>query len=222
MKRADQATDLVRRTEDGLRQLAADSIASGDYEVGIRLSSWAKTVGGLLTGVASASANEPLGVPYLISTDPEDTIGDCRRASSSERRAPNTRCPQARKRKNRASTPKGYPRFIRRADSLIKIGWSKRSKEEYQHKAPQKVVFMLADNIAGAGTNGRLVTVQDLVPMCDPADKSTVPDYQTYLCLAWLRENRLLNQHGRQGYTVADPKSFGRRVAEAWDQTPQG
>jgi hypothetical protein len=127
-----------------------------------------------------------------------------------------------RKWKGSTNVPKGYPRFVRKGDALIKIGWSKRSKEEYQHKAPRKVVAMLIDRIASAGANGGLVTAQDFVPLVDPADKSPVPDYQTYLCLAWLRENGLLNQHGRQGYTVADPQSFERNVAEAWEQTSPG
>lgn len=109
-----------------------------------------------------------------------------------------------------------YPRFGRRGDSLIKIGWSKREKKEYQHKAPRRAVEVLVNAVAKAGTNGNIFQSNDILPLTDPGDGSEIPAYQAYLSLAWLRDMMLVDQHGRQGYSVARPQELSGAVEAAW------
>lgn len=108
-----------------------------------------------------------------------------------------------------------YPRFARRGDSLVKIGWSKREKAEYEHKALLDDVGLLADVISKAGADGRIFQIGPLLPCPRPGDDSYIPDYQVYLVIAWWRAIGLLEQHGRQGYSIPKPAEFISSVEHA-------
>lgn len=109
-----------------------------------------------------------------------------------------------------------YPRFLRRGDQLIKIGWSKREKSEYEHKAPRQTALILARVIAEAGKDGRIFQINGLLPLIDPKDGSEIPDYQVYLVVAWWRSSGLLDQHGRQGYSIPNAGQLQDAVESAW------
>lgn len=114
-----------------------------------------------------------------------------------------------------------YPRFLRRGDLLVKIGWSKREKSEYEHKAPRQAAFVLARAAADAGKDGRLFQVNALLPLTDLKDGSVVPDYQVYLVIAWWRGIGLLDQHGRQGYSIPKANQLQQAVESAWMKLPE-
>jgi hypothetical protein len=86
---------------------------------------------------------------------------------------------------------------------LVKIGWSKAKKKEYEHRAPREVLDVLAESILAVSRTRKRFTVEDLVPLRHPQEGTEIPSYQTYLCVAWLRQEGLLRQHGRDGYTLA-------------------
>lgn len=108
-----------------------------------------------------------------------------------------------------------YPRFARRGGSLVKIGWSKSEKAEYEHKAPLEDVGLLVDVISKAGADGRIFQVGPLLPCPRPGGDSYMPDYQVYLVIAWWRAIGLLEQHGRQGYSIPKPAEFISAVEHA-------
>ncbi|MGD9598662.1 MAG: hypothetical protein AB7G76_13855 [Steroidobacteraceae bacterium] len=109
-----------------------------------------------------------------------------------------------------------YPRFLRRGDQLVKVGWSKREKSEYEHKAPRQAALALARAVADAGKDGRIFQVNALLPLTDPKDGSEIPDYQVYLVIAWWRGAGLLDQHGRQGYSIPNANQLQQAVESAW------
>lgn len=109
-----------------------------------------------------------------------------------------------------------YPRFVRRGDHLVKIGWSKREKSEYVHKAPRQAAFVLARAAAEAGRDGRIFQINALLPLSDPTDGNEIPDYQVYLVIAWWRSAGLLDQHGRQGYSIPNASQLYQAVESAW------
>lgn len=109
-----------------------------------------------------------------------------------------------------------YPRFARRADQIVKIGWSKREKSEYQHKAPREAALVLARAAAEAGKDGRVFQISTILPLSDPTDGSEIPDYQVYLVIAWWRAAGLLDQHGRQGYSIPKAGQLSQAVESAW------
>ena len=123
--------------------------------------------------------------------------------------------------RRKAKSPRSaYPKFLRLKDELVKIGWSKREKKEYQHKAPRRVVDCLVDRLLSLGGNGNLFTTEDLLPLHDPTDGADVPSYQLYVCLAWLRHENLVHQQGRQGYRLADASALRHALATCWEHLP--
>lgn len=117
--------------------------------------------------------------------------------------------------KKTAARP-AYPRFARRGDQLVKFGWSKREKSEYEHKAPRQAALALARAAAEAGKDGRIFQINALVALRDPTDGSEIPDYQVYLVIAWWRTVGLVDQHGRQGYSIPNASQLHQAVESAW------
>src|SRR2546422_677055 len=161
--------EVIRRAEGKLRSLLAEAAAAGDYDATVALAGLARGVSELAgsaqseaaAGVAGAGSSEPISSAQV-------TPG--KRARTEAKRAAGT-----------------YPRFLREADALVKIGWSKRGKSEYEHKAPHNVLLVLSRSLQRLAADGKRVTMEDLLPLRHSANGSEVPRYQAYLCLAWLR-----------------------------------
>ena len=181
-----KAVEIFRRCESELRRLLAAAADTGDYDSVLKLTSWAKQLASL---TASASGN-------TIAQKASITIG-----TTNSKRSP--------KRME-------YPRFGRRGDSLVKVGWSKREKKEYEHKALKRAVDVLISTLIRAGANGRIFKADDILPLADTDDGTEIPAYQVYLILAWLRNLGLIDQHGRQGYSITKPKELSGVVESAW------
>lgn len=111
-----------------------------------------------------------------------------------------------------------YPRFLREGENLVKVGWSKSAKAEYEHKSPKGVLAVLTAALTSA--NGRRVAMDKVLPLKDPATGSSFPDYQSYVCLAWLRSVGLVIQHGRQGYSLPKGAELEKSVESHWNALP--
>lgn len=111
---------------------------------------------------------------------------------------------------------KTYPRFEREGDNMVKIGWSKTARTEYEHRAPRRAVDAMLHAIVGAGAPGVVFTVERLLPVLDPYDRSEIPGYQVYLALAWFRTEGIVEQHGREGYSLSLTSNIEQTVDERW------
>ena len=107
-----------------------------------------------------------------------------------------------------------YPKFLREGDNLVKIGWSKSQRAEYEHKSPKRLLAVLCESLTSA--NGKRIMMDKVLPLKDPATGSAFPDYQSYLCLAWLKSSGLVTQHGRQGYSLPKGVDLEKSVATHW------
>jgi hypothetical protein len=202
MSSIEQARAIIASAESKLREVLAVAAREGDYDSLIQLTRWASILMDL------AASSEPAGK----GKEAGEAVNGAMPVAASPRRQPVTRVLKA---KGKASAT--YPHFVRRGDSLIKIGWSKKSKEEYQHKAPKEVLGALSQRLAESGRGGKLVSANDLTPIVGP-DNSEIPDYQVYLCLAWLRDLGLITQEGRQGYSIPEPGHLPERVIGEWER----
>ncbi len=195
---------VLETCERGLRDLLAKAAAKGDYSEVIQLTSWAKVIRSLaddaqadhaLVAVAPTGKHAPSGTP----------------AETESRRLIRTAA-----HRGKSNKPEGYPKFFRSGDELVKIGWSKREREEYQHKAPYKVLNLLVRKLATVGAGGRMFAADDILPLT--TDHGTeIPNYQGYLCLAWLRGEGLIESHGRQGYTISNSENLPKGVEDRWE-----
>jgi hypothetical protein len=199
-----RAMRILEQAEDDLRTLVAEAAANGDYASVVRLASWAQTVAGLVKAAGGQGAGN---------AQPEESLVDAPKGTST-RHSPRTVA-------NRRESKKAYPRFFRQDNQLVKVGWSKREKKEYQHRAPQVVLTALASALTKIGVDGRVFSTDRVVPLKDSADNVDIPTYQVYVCLALLRQVGLINQHGRQGYSIPDIKEFAQAVESAWRDLPE-
>lgn len=111
-----------------------------------------------------------------------------------------------------------YPQFFREGDSLVKVAWSKSQRGEYEHKSPYKVAAALVESVLKAGSRGQRFTMDKLLPLRDTdPPHAQWPDYQAYVCLAWLRHEGLIKQHGRSGYSIPKPGDVAKGVRNCWD-----
>ncbi len=128
--------------------------------------------------------------------------------------------PAAKNKKKPLVTKDDYPQFYRQGDQLIRIAWSKKEKKEYQHKAPQVVLRSLAKAMAEVGKDGRVFATDTFLPISD-ADGAEIPAYQAYVGIALLKQTALIDQHGRQGYSIPRVAEFKEAVEAVWQKLPE-
>jgi hypothetical protein len=197
-----RATAILRDAEAKLRQLTAEAASVGDYAAIIKVAGWAKTVTDLVRSAEPGSRPMPANAPRIV--------GPNRTSSEAARRAKVARSEQT-----------VYPRFVRKGDQLNRVAWSKREKKEYQHKASHAVLKALTVVLAEAGKDGRVFSTDELLPIRDLQDGAEIPNYQTYVCIAWLKQIGLIDQHGRQGYSIPRLDEFQNAVESVWRTLPQ-
>jgi hypothetical protein len=187
---------LLAETERTLVGLANEAGAARDYDQAaslIELARKIKQLGEQFRGAASKVADAPNPLDELMKLD-----------SAGEIKVP-----------IRSHNKLGqYPKFVREGDSLVKIGWSKSQRAEYEHKSPKRLLAVLRDSLTSA--NGKRIMMHRVLPLKDPVTGSAFPDYQSYLCLAWLKSAGLVIQHGRQGYSLPKGIELEKSVEALW------
>ena len=197
-----EAARLLDECEQNLRRLVAEAAGSGDYSDVLRITDWAKGVAALAaearTGGAGAGAEAVAAQQSL----------------QGPRHSP---LPRAAGTNGRVHVRDTYPKFFRRGDELIKVGWSKKERKEYSHRAPRRAVDAVAAAVKQAGARGKLFTGDTLIPLKDPSDGAALPDYQVYVSLSWLTNLGVLEQRGRRaGYAVVPHKQIDSTITAAW------
>jgi hypothetical protein len=214
----EEARAALQAAEQQLRSILVTAAAAGDYDHLSRIAEWARLLSAALSGQPMARL-----VPVQPETFPATSSdnGVRYRHAAARARAPAAITGKAkagrRKRPRRSKTARSeYPKFVREGDSLVKIGWSRREGKPYEHKAPRGVLWSLVQALIRVGSGGERFTVEGILPLKDAADKSDIPDYQTYLTLAWLRSLGLITQHGRQGYSLPNSEELERQSEQQW------
>jgi hypothetical protein len=106
-----------------------------------------------------------------------------------------------------ASPTKRYPAFSTTRERLIKLGWSKKNRTEYEHRAPKASVSIVYEAIRNIGANGDALEVEALSPLVT-ADNQEIPAYQIYMAIGWLRDLGAVQKSGRNRYRVTS-SGFG-------------
>jgi len=207
MSNIEKGKTVIAAAESNLRDVIATAAKEGDYASLATLARWAATLMDMSAAVdpsVQSAEVQPIANEKLPATAASASVGT--------RKAARSGLP------TKSKATKKYPRFVRRGDSIVKIGWSKKSKEEYHHKAPKQVLTLLSQSLCELGRGGKLISTSDVTPLAAPDQESAIPDYQVYLCLAWLREMELVQQEGRQGYRVSEPEQLQHRVVSGWER----
>ena len=102
----------------------------------------------------------------------------------------------------------------------MRIAWSKREKKEYRHKADSSVLKILAKSMAEKGSDGRVFATDQFLPVRDQQN-AEVPNYQAYLGISLFKQAGLIDQHGRQGYSIPRLADFKDAVEAVWKKLPE-
>jgi hypothetical protein len=208
MKRALPVNEILRTAEKSIQELVTDASKSGDYDEVVLLASIAQTLRDLQSreSLADGAGGKNLGYASSPMTAVNPAVA---RSGPGGKRTP----------KKKKGVP-SYPRFFRQGDNLVKIGWSKKSRTEYQQKAPFSVLGSLVCALVKAAHDGRIVSMEKVLPIMDEQAGTELLSYQVYLCLALLRDRGLVVQHGRQGYSVGEPSLLESSLKQVWQELP--
>jgi len=185
-----------------LRHVVESALAEGEFDSVLRATSLLK---GLAELEKSRIANAPRLASPPVSVLPREVTPASPTDGSSRHPA-----------KAPTKSKTGYPRFRRDGEYLVKVGWSKKSRQEYEHRADFKVVRAVAEDLEDRLSGGRAVSVDELLPLVAGEDGEHIPSYQLYLVIAWLRSECLLNRIGRKGYTGATPNGLVAQAEQHW------
>jgi hypothetical protein len=231
----------IRRAEAELRGLLSEAAGAARYDEVLVLGEWAKQLHGLVAGTAAGPGADGNDLAMLGTLGDENAATPAAHAivpmTARSGAAPSSmagngaagaagsrRLLEKQRKKGavgassrRTSTASAYPQFHRDDNHLIKIGWSKKEKRQYEHKAPKTVLDLLVASLLAVSRDGYRFTTEDVLPLRDAGEDTDVPSYQAYLCLAWLRSVGLVEQHGRQGYSLPQPVQLGILVEDRWE-----
>ncbi|GAB4143030.1 MAG: hypothetical protein Tsb009_13880 [Planctomycetaceae bacterium] len=196
------AISFLKQAEDGLRSLMEKALAEQRYADVSEVAPLADGLANLIAGVQ--------GVTRTInreSTKRADNGSTASRSSESQSRGV------------ASPKPSDYPQFRRDGDKLVKLGWSKKNREVYEHRAPYNVVVAFHQTVAANVTPRTPFSMDDILPIqTDEGDE--IPSYQAYMALAWLREQKVIESMGRDGYALVNTDFDDSQLLAAWNEIP--
>jgi len=197
---------ILTESEGALAALAGDAAKEGSYDAAAFLIDLAKDVANLalkartqLDPAARTLSEQATGLRIAMPTTTPAVMNSPVKGRSKKEQ---------------------YPKFLREGNNLVKIGWSPSEKAEYEHKSPRKTLPLLILAFSKIGSNGKRFSMDKVLPLVDPSDGNRVPDYQAYLCLAWLKNLGFLTQHGRQGYSLTTRAPIEPLIETHWAALP--
>jgi hypothetical protein len=108
-----------------------------------------------------------------------------------------------------------FPRFEVRNATLYRIGWSKKKNEQYEHKVPRNTVNEIITGMVSLVASGSgPFTAEQIIQRVNQRASVSVPNYQVYVVIGWLRAHELVEQLGRDGYQI--PGELEASVESVW------
>lgn len=198
------ARTLLRQTESTLRQLIEAALRDQRYVDVAEMAALADGLSRLVDPASARPVPEERHAPTPAESRSSAAVSVPKRSKSSRK----------------TSTKRtGYPRFVRDGERLVKIGWSKKNKSEYEHRVPRSAVDAFLGKLTSAVKPGRVFEVEGLLPVTDQAGEE-VPAYQVYVTLAWLRNVGVVAKKGRDGYVIEDAEATKSGAQAQWQELP--
>lgn len=202
----DRASTALQRCEHELRDLGALALKEGNYDAARRIAELAESL---------ADSCVRVGMPEPSTINPQPLKSASSAAAAVKESSTSKAGKKAVVRRKRTTTG-NYPQFRRRGEKLVKVGWSKKNRQEYEHNAPWPVVHAFAVHLRTHIRSGRIFNVESLLPVPDPDGHGELPTYQIYLALAWLRSVGLVEKRSRDGYVANRKELTDETITEHW------
>jgi len=109
-----------------------------------------------------------------------------------------------------------FPKYEIKNGTLVRIGWSKKEKREYTHKVPKRLFYETVEvmgRLAQGGTGPFMA--EKIIEQVNNAESETIPSYQIYVVIGFLRKLNCIKQIGREGYDI--PTDISMRAKKEWD-----
>lgn len=187
----DEAHSILERAIGGLQDLATKALKNNDYSAVSEIAHMAEQLHELAEGRTYGVA--------------ESGVAEARPRPSAKKKRSSAR----------KATSSKYPQFRRDGDKLVKIGWSKKGRKEYEHRAPDAAIHALYKSISKKFGAGEYFTAPDVLPLVTDAGDE-LPDYQGYLVMKWLHSVGLIQKRGRDQYALVTGKDFSKEVKAHW------
>ena len=113
-----------------------------------------------------------------------------------------------------------YPRFLRDGEKLVKIGWSKKAKKEYEHRTSREVPDILINAIRSKVLEAEPFAATDVIPLNAGSGADEIPDFQAYLALKWLQVEGVISKHGRDRYALVPGVPGSHGINDLWQKLP--
>jgi len=166
-------TTILDEAERNLREVIAEAAQAGDYHS---------------VDVARVAALEIRNLRARVKSPP----------IAQEPQRSNTSPHVTSKRKGQKSA---YPKFEVRNGTLIRVGWSKKNRREYTHKAPKTVFEQTIKAMASIGqTRNGAVMAEQIIEQLESTSSEHIPSYQVYTVLGLLRDRDCIQKIGNEGY----------------------
>jgi hypothetical protein len=200
MSYTDKAIEALRGAESSLRTIITQALAANAYREVSKVATAADSIAALVgelggSSLSQRALSEQVGAP-----------------AEHQRSVPT---PTAARLISNAASRRGYPRFLRDGDRLLKVAWSKKERQPYEHRAPQAIVQDLLKAVRQRKGEGKLFQAADVLPLSN-ANGEEYPSYQTYLALAWLRHVGVVTKKGRDGYVVKAGAATPDKLVRLW------
>jgi hypothetical protein len=174
--------DILRKAEEDLREAIAEAARAGEYrDVDI----------GRTVAVNIKELCERISGNGIKSSKPLEA-----------KEEPASRKKQ--KKVSRRSKPEGLPKIEIRKGSLFRIGWSRKQKQEYEHKVPRTAFDTIVNTMSAlARERSGPFMAEVIIDKINATTEDSMPAYQVYVVLAALREWNIISQVGREGYNIS-------------------
>ena len=130
--------------------------------------------------------------------EPKAKVAPKAKAAPKAKVAPKAKAePEAPKKRRRSPPKRGYPKYSRRGDNLVRTDWSNSKKVEQTHAVPYATVAQIATTIV---SDGGAMFRKDILTGLNTADGKKVPIHQVYLVLGWLLTSKSIRKKGRGDY----------------------
>lgn len=191
-----QAIDFVKQAESSLRDLMQQALEQQRYRDVGEIAPIADGLSELMRRSSAAISASVTSVPVHLEPLTTPPFG-------------------GQKPQPRATARDKYPQFKRDGDKLVKIAWSKKDRREYEHRAPREAVMSVVRRLASEALPGTAFTMDRFVPFKDSGG-TEMPSYQAYLTLAWLRNLGLVEERGKEGYSICVDGLSMETVEREW------
>lgn len=213
MDRIQEARQVITEAEQKLRKLIEEGLEDHRYDEVAVIARLAEEITLLLKNRSSITTKPHITGGSSIKQNAINRLQTTATPSRSSAKPKSSRNSKA------GSNSRKYPRFERDHDRLIKIGWSKKTKKEYEHRAPKEIVIAFVQHIVSNVGVGELFEVEQILPIHDSTG-TDVPAYQVYLSLAWLRDASVINKKGRDGYVLMTSDLNESAFSALWTALP--